>query len=118
MKRVIYKYPLKVTDVQDIEIPHGSILLSVQTQNETPCLWVLIYDTKAEKEVIRLRTIKKYNMYNVKFTTGGFYVWDCKRFQKWFQENESACIKKSDTVNQKMGKLMEHFDTDEISILK
>ena len=48
---------LKVTDVQDIEIPHGSILLSVKTQNETPCLWVLVYNPEAEKEVIRLRTI-------------------------------------------------------------
>ena len=57
MKRVIWKFNLKVTDVQDIEIPHGSILLSVQNQNETPCLWALIYDTEAEKEVIRLRTI-------------------------------------------------------------
>jgi hypothetical protein len=63
MKRVIWKFKLKVTDVQDIEIPHGSILLSVQNQNETPyqietpCLWALIYDTEAEKEVIRLRTI-------------------------------------------------------------
>ncbi len=57
MKRVIWKFTLKVTDVQDIEIPHGSILLSVQTQNETPCLWVLVYNTEAEKEVIRLITI-------------------------------------------------------------
>lgn len=57
MKKVIWKYPLKVTDVQDIEIPHGSILLSVQAQDETPCLWALIYNTEAEKEIIRLRTI-------------------------------------------------------------
>jgi len=55
-------------------------------------------------------------MYDVKFTTGGFYVWNRKSFKKWFQENESACIKKSDTVKQKMEKLMEHFDTDKISI--
>ena len=57
MKRVIWKYPLKVTDVQDIEIPQGSILISVQSQNEIPCLWVLIYNSDAEKEVIRLRTV-------------------------------------------------------------
>lgn len=58
MKRVIYKFQLEVTDVQDIEMPHGSILLSVQTQNEKPCLWVLVYNTEAEIEVIRLRTIE------------------------------------------------------------
>jgi hypothetical protein len=57
LKKVIWKFQLKITDVQDIEIPRGSILLSVQTQNEIPCLWVLIYNTEAEKEVIRLRTI-------------------------------------------------------------
>lgn len=57
MKRVIWKFQLKITDVQDIKIPHGSILLSVQTQDETPCLWVLVYNTEAEKEVIRFRTI-------------------------------------------------------------
>lgn len=53
----IWRYELKVADVQDIEIPNGSILLSVQAQNETPCLWALIYNTEAEKETIRLRTI-------------------------------------------------------------
>jgi hypothetical protein len=57
MNKVIWKFPLKLTSVQDIEIPHGGILLSVQTQNETPYLWVFIYNTEAEKEVIRLRTI-------------------------------------------------------------
>jgi hypothetical protein len=57
MKSTIWKYVLKLTDVQDIEIPVGSILLSVQSQYSEPCLWVFVYDTEAEKEVIRLRTI-------------------------------------------------------------
>jgi hypothetical protein len=56
MKKIC-KYALDVRAVQDIEIPHGSMLLSVQVQNQKPCLWVLVYDTEAEKEVIRLRTI-------------------------------------------------------------
>jgi len=55
--KTIYKYPLKITPVQDIEIPSGSTLLSVQVQNELPCLWVLILDTTARKTVIRLRTV-------------------------------------------------------------
>lgn len=57
MKKVIWKYELAVKDIQDIEIPHGSILLSVQVQFGVPCLWALVFDTAAEKEVIRLRTI-------------------------------------------------------------
>lgn len=64
MKRVIWKYQLEVTDVQDLEIPIGSILLSVQTQNEIPCLWALIYNTEAEKEIIRLRTMGTGNPIN------------------------------------------------------
>jgi len=57
MKTVIWKFPLKVTDIQEIETPVGSVLLSVQIQNEIPCLWVLVFNTEAEKEIIRLRTI-------------------------------------------------------------
>ncbi len=57
IKNVICKFPLKIIDVQDIELPTGSVLLSVQSQNNTPCLWVLICNQEAEKEVIRLRTI-------------------------------------------------------------
>jgi hypothetical protein len=73
METVIYKYPLEVTDVQDIEIPYGSILLSIQTQNEKPCLWALIYNTQAKKEIIRLRTIgtgnpiSKEDLYPINF---------------------------------------------------
>lgn len=56
MKKVIWKYKLEVKDIQDIEIPQGSILLSVQAQYGDPCLWVLVFNTHGPKEVIRLRT--------------------------------------------------------------
>lgn len=57
MEQVIWKYQLEVKDVQEIELPQGSALLSVQVQNGNPCLWALVYNTEAEKETIRLRTI-------------------------------------------------------------
>jgi hypothetical protein len=36
----IYKYELKALDNQSIMLPEGAKILSVQTQYETPCIWV------------------------------------------------------------------------------
>lgn len=73
MKQVIWKFELKVACVQDIEIPSGSILLSVQAQNNKPCLWALIRDPNARKETIRLRTINTGNpIYEVDFNYRDF----------------------------------------------
>ena len=41
MKR-IWKYPLDVTDEQGITMPDGAVILTVQTQNEKPCLWAIV----------------------------------------------------------------------------
>jgi len=38
----IYKYQLRVADIQSIRIPKGANILTVQTQNGTPCLWALV----------------------------------------------------------------------------
>lgn len=38
----IWKWPLKVTDLQSLPIPSGSELLTVQTQNDMPQLWALV----------------------------------------------------------------------------
>jgi hypothetical protein len=42
----IYKYPLKITDIQTIEMPNNSKILTVQMQSGTPCLWVLVDDNQ------------------------------------------------------------------------
>lgn len=55
--KTIWKYELKITDLQEIEIPGEAQLLSVQVQNKIPYLWVLVYDTKSEKQKVKLRTI-------------------------------------------------------------
>lgn len=39
----IYKYPLKVTSVQEIVAPIGKIL-DIQIQNGVPCLWAIVSD--------------------------------------------------------------------------
>lgn len=41
MKR-IFKYPLKVDDLQMVEMPSGAAILTVQTQNGVPCIWAAV----------------------------------------------------------------------------
>ena len=43
------KYHLKVTDGQNILMPIGAEILTVQMEDETPCLWALV-NPKAETE--------------------------------------------------------------------
>ena len=38
----IWKFPLQVTDYQEIQIPIGAKILCVQTQGGQPCLWALV----------------------------------------------------------------------------
>ncbi len=49
MNLSIYKFPFKVKDYQKISMPKGARILSVQTQNEIPCLWA-ICEVDAEKQ--------------------------------------------------------------------
>jgi hypothetical protein len=46
MAKVIYKYPLKVTDVQEVQMPAGARVLSAQMQQqpfgEILCVWALV----------------------------------------------------------------------------
>ena len=43
--RRIYKYELEVTDVQQVDIPMGAIILSAQNQNGQVCVWALVDPT-------------------------------------------------------------------------
>lgn len=47
--KTIFKYPLAVADYQEIAMPKGSVVLTVQTQYGHPCIWVEI-DPFADKE--------------------------------------------------------------------
>lgn len=42
MKRHIYKYTLKITDTQVVEMPEGAGILTVQMQHGNLCLWALV----------------------------------------------------------------------------
>ena len=49
MSKSIWKFPFEVTDEQEIKMPIGAQILSVQMQGDKPCIWVLV-DTTAQKE--------------------------------------------------------------------
>ena len=55
MNSTIWKYPLKVTDEQIINLPIGSEYLSVQVQNGTPCLWAKV--NPQENVIIRVKIV-------------------------------------------------------------
>ena len=38
----IYKYPLKITDIQTVRMPKGAKILSVQEQHGKVCVWALV----------------------------------------------------------------------------
>ena len=50
MKQTIWKYKLEVTDGQNIIMPKGAEILTVQMQDENPCLWALV-DPTADTEI-------------------------------------------------------------------
>ncbi len=42
MNKTIWKFELKITDTQDVKMPSGTKILSVQNQNNKACLWGLL----------------------------------------------------------------------------
>lgn len=55
-RMVIWKYPIEVTGIQDIDMPQGAQILSVQIQVMRPVLWVLVND-KDQKFLRRIVTV-------------------------------------------------------------
>ena len=53
----IFKYPLLVTGRQDVEMPQGARILSVQVQRKVPVMWALVDPGKPadQKREIRMR---------------------------------------------------------------
>jgi len=68
---IIWKYTLKVTDTQSFRIPKGSKILTVQTQNDIPCIWVLV-DQK--EELTEVRTIGIHGTGNPIPDNPGIYI--------------------------------------------
>lgn len=47
--KTIWKFVLSIDDEFTIDLPIGSKSLTVQMQNNRPCLWVLVPDTNVDK---------------------------------------------------------------------
>lgn len=55
MYKQIWKYQLETTDWNEIEMPIGAEILTVQTQGENVCLWALVNPNEdKEKRVIEI----------------------------------------------------------------
>lgn len=42
MKKQIWKFELNTVDTQEVLVPDGAEILTVQVQNEKPCIWALV----------------------------------------------------------------------------
>ena len=42
---MVWKYPLSMIRVQELELPANAHILTVQVQRETPCIWALVDET-------------------------------------------------------------------------
>lgn len=47
---VIWKYPLRIKDVNFVKMPEGAKVLSVAIQNGTLCLWAMVDTSQIIKE--------------------------------------------------------------------
>ncbi len=50
MEKEIWKYKLKHEERQNIIMPRNSQILSVQAQDDQPCLWVLVSPNQVDTE--------------------------------------------------------------------
>lgn len=50
MNKTIYKYPLAVTDFQEVKLKIGAEILTVQNQGENACMWALVNPNEKETE--------------------------------------------------------------------
>jgi hypothetical protein len=42
MNKTIWKFPLQIMDRQEIKVPMGAQILSVQVQDGIPCMWAMV----------------------------------------------------------------------------
>ena len=50
MKKTIWKFQLEITDKQFVRMPQEAEILSVDSQNDTACIWALVDPNKPTEE--------------------------------------------------------------------
>ena len=68
--KAIWKFPLKVEDVQAFEVPESAEILSIQNQGGQICLWAAV-DTNAPK---KFRTFRMYGTGHEHTSFVGIYI--------------------------------------------
>jgi len=68
---IIWKYTLNMLDQQRISMPKNSKILTVQTQNDIPQIWVLVDQTE---ELTEVRTIGIHGTGNPIPDNPGIYI--------------------------------------------
>jgi hypothetical protein len=48
--KTIHKYSLEISDTVALDLPKGAKVLSVQNQNNIPCLWALVDPAKPKEK--------------------------------------------------------------------
>jgi len=51
----IWKYPLDIQDNISIMVPEGAKSLCIKTQNNIPCLWMIVNTSSAKLEELKLK---------------------------------------------------------------
>ena len=54
--KTIYKYRLAITDMQLLQVPAHAQVLTLQLQDDAPCLWLLV-DTANPLSEMRVQTV-------------------------------------------------------------
>lgn len=54
LMKVIYKYPIELRDVQFLEVPKRSQLLTAQLQHGRICIWAIVSTEEKETETRRI----------------------------------------------------------------
>lgn len=63
--QAIWKFPLTVMDDQDVVLPKGSVILTVQVQNERPTLWAQVNPDVVEAETRRIHIVGTGHLFEV-----------------------------------------------------
>lgn len=71
MKKTIWKFELETRDDQEIKMPIGAQVLTVQMQFGTPCLWALV-DPNKEKETRTFEVVGTGHEIDYSLTTRGY----------------------------------------------
>jgi len=68
--KIIHKYQL-LNETHSINVPEGAEILSVQTQNNVPCIWMLINPKETKFDI---RTFSMYGTGNTFNQDGKKYI--------------------------------------------